>query len=175
MIYSLTNGVAHLGRSLPTSCILISSLAACSGHQENLNHPNYIKIASEYIGYEEHEQKSELRSFLKVDPTKTEWCAAYVNAVLRESGIPGSETVSENPYMARSFLNLGYKVNTPDHGDIVILKRGEPWEGHVGFYIDVKIIGGDVYYAILGGNQDEQVSIKLFRSDKVLEVRRLYS
>lgn len=159
---------------MPTSCILISSLAACSGHQVNLDHPNYIKIASEYIGYEENQHRSELRSFLKVDPVQTEWCAAYVNAVLRESGIPGSETVSENPYMARSFLNLGYKVNTPDHGDIVVLKRGNPWEGHVGFYLDIKIIGGEAYYAILGGNQDQTVSIKLYNVNNVVEIRRLY-
>ena len=175
MNYSLMSGVVHRLKRFPKSCILIGSLAGCSylDAEPNHDHLEYITKASKYIGYSETEQRAELRKFLKVDPVYTEWCAAYVNAVLRESDIPGSETVSENPFMARSFTNLGYQVNTPDYGDIVVLKRGQPWEGHVGFYIDLKIIGGDVYYRILGGNQDNEVSIKLFRAADVVAVRRL--
>jgi uncharacterized protein (TIGR02594 family) len=175
MNYLLMSGVVHHLKHFPKSCILIGSLAGCSilSEEHDLSHPDYIKLGAEYIGYSETEHRSDLRNFLKVDPVNTEWCAAYVNAVLRDSDIPGSETVSENPYMARSFMDLGYKVNTPEHGDIVVLKRGEPWEGHVGFYLDLKIIGGDVYYQILGGNQDNSVSIQLFRADRVVAVRRL--
>ena len=52
-----------------------------------------VQIAAEKIGLQEYRDRVELREYTGVDPVRTEWCAAFVNAVLNESGIEGSESV----------------------------------------------------------------------------------
>lgn len=154
-------------------------LAACD--LDNFPNENFRIVtnplfqASQKIGLEERKDREELKEFIGVDPKRTEWCAAFVNAVLNESGIPGSESVSEYPLMARSFLTWGDKVNKEDiqAGDIVILPRGNvSWQGHVGFYVKTVEKNGTTYYAILGGNQSNKVSIELYRANKTIGIRR---
>ena len=81
---------------------------------------------------------------------------AFVNQVFALHDIPGSESVSDVPLMARSFLSWGQKVNVENikPGDVVVFPRGNKgWQGHVGFYIG-SIIQDDIeWYLILGGNQ----------------------
>ena len=132
-------------------------------------------VALQYIGYTERTHRTELKQLIGVDPVRTEWCAAFVNAVLLESGIPGSESVSDYPLTAKSFLNWGMSVKTPEPGDIVVFPRGNvDWQGHVGFYLRSQIIDGKEYYYILGGNQNNRVSIELFRSNRAISIRRQY-
>ena len=120
------------------------------------------------------EDSQELKEFLGVDPVRTEWCAAFVNAVLEESGIPGSESVSNHPLTARSFLKWGEKVDEPLPGDIVIFPRGNvSWQGHVGFYIGTIVRNNIKYYLILGGNQTNSVNIEYYRASKAIGIRRL--
>jgi uncharacterized protein (TIGR02594 family) len=129
--------------------------------------------AIQYIDYSERTHRAELREFTGVDPVRTEWCAAFVNAVLNESGIEGSESVSEHPLLARSFLNWGTDVDNPLPGDLVIFPRGNfGWQGHVGFYISTVVINGIDYYQILGGNQNNRVSIELYPARSALSIRR---
>jgi uncharacterized protein (TIGR02594 family) len=134
-----------------------------------------IQIAAEKIGLQEYRDRVELRKYTGVDPVRTEWCAAFVNAVLNESGIPGSESVSDVPLMARSFLTWGNKVSKEDiqPGDLVVFPRGnQGWQGHVGFYIRSIETNNGTMYAILGGNQDNSVSIDLYPASRALGIRR---
>lgn len=130
-------------------------------------------VALQYIGFTERTHRTELKQLTGVDPVRTEWCAAFVNAVLAETGIPGSETVSDYPLTARSFLSWGTEVKTPEPGDLVVFPRGnQAWQGHVGFYLRSQVINGKEYYYILGGNQNNRVSIELYRSNRAISIRR---
>lgn len=129
--------------------------------------------AVQFIGMHERKDKIELKELLGIDPSKTEWCAAFVNAILNNNNIPGSESVSQYPLTARSFLQWGETVNEPLLGDIVIFPRGNSdWQGHVGFYIATTTIRGKEYYLILGGNQDNTVSLDYYLSKSALSIRR---
>jgi len=137
--------------------------------------PPAVAIAAEKIGLQEYRDRVELREYTGVDPVHTEWCAAFVNAVLNESGIPGSESVSDVPLMARSFLTWGDKITKEEirAGDLVVFPRGnQGWQGHVGFYIRSIETNNGTMYAILGGNQDNSVSIDLYSASRALGIRR---
>lgn len=128
-----------------------------------------IDTADSMIGLEENKDRNELKEFLKVDPVDTPWCAVFVNAVLAEHGIEGSE----NRKLAKSFLNWGEEVTLPKEGDIVVFPRGNlTWQGHVGFYSHSVIRDGKEYYVILGGNQDNTVSYDYYPADEAIGIRR---
>ena len=132
---------------------------------------NPVTTAQEYIGLSERQNRSELRELVGVDPVRTEWCAAFVNAILELEGIPGSSSVSENPLMARSFLSWGEPVQAVNirKGDIVVFPRGrEGWKGHVGFFVQEQ----NGQWVILGGNQSNQVRYDLYNPSKALGIRR---
>lgn len=137
------------------------------------NAPEHIQTALNKYGFNEYQHRTVLKEFTGVDPKRTEWCAAFVNAVLHESGMAGSESVSDVPLMARSFLTWGETVKNPAAGDLVIFPRGKVgWQGHVGFYVG-SIYRNDVeYYRILGGNQNNSVNIEIYRASKALDIRR---
>ena len=138
-----------------------------------IKHDPVTITAYQYINYHEQTNRQELKAVLGVDPVRVEWCAAFVNAVLNESGTQGSESVSNHPLMARSFLDWGQSVEEPMPGDVVVLPRGNSsWQGHVGFYLNTVTINNKKYYSILGGNQNKSVSIELFPASTVLSVRR---
>jgi uncharacterized protein (TIGR02594 family) len=132
-----------------------------------------IDIAKQYLDFSAKSHRKELKDFIGVDPVRIDWCAAFVNAVLHEMGIPGSESVSKFPLVAKSFLDWGKKVKEPQVGDIVIFPRGtEPWQGHVGFYYGTVYKKGRKYYQILGGNQNRSVTIELFPARAAIGIRR---
>ena len=136
--------------------------------------PNPLDHAVEKIGLEERKDRQELKSFVGVDPVRTEWCAAFVNAVLDESDIPSNNN-HEYPLTARAFLDWGEPISKENiyPGDIVIFPRGnQGWQGHVGFYISTVTINEIEFYQILGGNQSNKVSIELYRVSSVLGIRR---
>ena len=64
----------------------------------------HLDVADQYVGMSERSNRIELKEFMGIDPVRYEWCAAFVNAVLESQGIPGSDTVSEFPLLARSFM-----------------------------------------------------------------------
>ena len=132
--------------------------------------------AIQYVGLTEQSDRAELKEYTGVDPVRTEWCAAFINAVLNETGIAGSESVSDYPLTARSFLQWGTKVTDPQPGDIVVFPRGNSsWQGHVGFYLKTLEMNGVEYYMILGGNQNNKVSIVPYRANRALGIRRQIS
>ena len=158
-------------------------LAACGETNSSqavsiLNRPlesNSVITAQPYIGLEERVHRTELKELLDVDPVRTEWCAAFVNAVLELDGIPGSDSVSDVPLMARSFLFWGERVEPADiqRGDVVIFPRGnQGWQGHVGFYVDKQIVDGKEIWIVLGGNQSNEVRYDFFSPNKALGIRR---
>jgi uncharacterized protein (TIGR02594 family) len=150
----------------------INILAACATQSNTMS---TVTTATPYIGLEERQNRKELRELTGVDPVRTEWCAAFVNAILELEGIPGSESVSDNPLMARSFLDWGTRVEKVDvqKGDIVVFPRGnQGWQGHVGFYVQTQVHNGKEYWLILGGNQDNKVRYDLYPANRVIGIRR---
>lgn len=139
---------------------------------------NNLKTAHQYLGLHERRDRQELQDQLGIDPVRIEWCAAFVNSVLREAGLPASGDIVDNPWnqlAARSYLAWGSSVEEPMPGDIMVFTRkGPPGSGHVGFYVDTIEWQGQSYWIVLGGNQDQSVSYMLFKTDTArhLDTRR---
>lgn len=158
--------------------LLISTLfiAACSDREiagpikkDTLTHKAYT-----YYGLQEQKDRKLIKQITGVDPVQTEWCAAFVNMVLLENDLPQSSTVSSYPLTARSFLLWGDAVkDSPKQGDILVFKRGEPWQGHVGFYVNHRVVNGQIQYYVLGGNQNDSVSVAMYPGDKLIGIRRV--
>lgn len=133
---------------------------------------NPVYQGIKYLDYTEKENRSELKELIGVDPVRIEWCAAFTNAILEESRIPSNKD-HKYALTARAFLQWGESVDEPVMGDVVVFPRGkEGWQGHVGFYVKQQKIDGVLYYYILGGNQNNSVTVKLYRADKALGIRR---
>ena len=162
--------------------VLVLTLAACSDRAPSLTRepPDNKKLvhkAYEYINLQERKDRQEIKDLIGIDPVRYEWCAAFVNAILESNDLPTSDTVSKYPLTARSFLNLGEEVEVwnPIEGDIIVFPRGnQGWQGHVGFYVGASVIDGIDYYWILGGNQNDKVSIEAYPAYKALSIRRVW-
>ena len=125
-----------------------------------------VSKAKVYLNMHEKTHNTILKRFLKLDPAKIAWCARFINSLLAEMGIVGTDS-----NLARSFLKIktAKKVLHPQKGDIVIFKRGLPWQGHVGIYIKET----DTHVLSLGGNQHNSVCIRAYPKRKVIGYRRL--
>ena len=90
-----------------------------------------VQNAEGKLGMNEKQNSRDLKEYVGVDPRYTEWCAAFVNAVLQESNIPNLHDINHpQPLTARSFLDWGESVDIPQAGDIVVFPRGkEGWQG----------------------------------------------
>ena len=160
--------------------LLILPLAACAAEPSlSLKRDNNTLAHKAYYwhGLSEENDRQTLKDITGVDPVTTEWCAAFVNMVLLEQDFPTSAAVSDYPLMARSFLFWGDEVvDEPKQGDIMIFERGNNgWQGHVAFYVSTTIIQGKEFYNVLGGNQNNKVSIEPYPASKLLSIRRLSS
>jgi len=135
-----------------------------------------VVTAQPYIGLQERQDRTELRELVGVDPVRTEWCAAFVNAILEKDNIPNLNNQTKYPpLMARSFLYWGERVERVNiqRGDVVIFPRGsQGWQGHVGFYVETQVHNGKEYWIILGGNQQNQVRYDLYSPRRALGIRR---
>lgn len=94
------------------------------------------------------------------------WCGAFMAYLISECSLSYSTSLS-----ARHYLKIGDVVQKPIVGDLVIFWRESPdsWKGHVGLYIGMN---GDEILT-LGGNQNNQVNITGYHSNKLLGFRRL--
>jgi|GEM_PF-6758651 len=122
----------------------------------------HLEVARKYLDLHEVRDKGKLEKFMGVNPEKTAWCAAFVNAVLKEAGIKGTGN-----NVAKSFLQFGHPTNHPKIGDIVVFNRADDpngWQGHVGFY-QGRDNNGNIL--VLGGNQDDKVSIAPYSANLV--------
>ena len=155
--------------------VIIFLLAAAVSGCNTVSTNDSVITAQPYIGLQERQNRSELKELVGVDPVRTEWCAAFVNSVLEIDNIPGSSSVSDSPLMARSFLQWGERVERANiqRGDVVVFPRGnQGWQGHVGFYIETRMVNGITHYLILGGNQNNEVNYELYPAWKALSIRR---
>lgn len=154
-------------------------LPSCVYFEDKVEEPpelRYIELALDHLGLEERRDRKYLTSFMKVNPVYTEWCAAFVNTILENSGYESTKSLDMSyPLVARSYLmyDSGVLEQELQYGDIMVFRRGNShWQGHVGFYMGRETIKGKTYYRILGGNQDDQVSIALYPANKLLGIRR---
>lgn len=93
---------------------------------------------------------------------ETPWCAAFVGAVLATAGFQPTRSA-----LARSYERwiAGIKLGATVLGAITVLDRSppHPTQGHVGF-----LIGRDAgRVALLGGNQNDAVTIAIFARTRV--------
>lgn len=167
--------------------IIMMAMSSCSVAESYLNKIRDVEVTAEealgykiadtadiYVGMNERQDRVFLRQFMGVDPVQTEWCAAFINSVLHQVGLPGSESVHEHPLLARSFKSWGEEVvGKPQTGDIVVFPRGRNrWQGHVGFFVVSFKENGKEYYIILGGNQNDEVSYEAYEADRAIAIRR---
>lgn len=105
---------------------------------------------------------------------ETSWCACFVGWSLHESGVPLQDLPPKSQrLLARSYLDFGSKVATPERGDIVVFERGNSsWQGHVAFFLRFVTIDGVRYVEVIGGNQSNAVTIARYSASKVLGYRR---
>lgn len=96
----------------------------------------------------------------------TAWCGLAMAYVALQAGW----SIPVNPLGARNWLNWGIPVPKAMLGDVLVFWRGsrKGYQGHVGLYV-----GEDAAcYHVLGGNQDDRVSIKRITKSRLLGIRR---
>lgn len=136
-----------------------------------------LKIAFNELGTEEiagTDNNPEILKYAKeagikgVTNDEIPWCSTFVNWVAWKAGLQ----ISGKPN-ARSWLNVGSKVTSPEPGDVVVFWRDSPesWKGHVGFFLGVSPDLKRVY--CVGGNQGNRVSVSAYRMESVLSFQRL--
>jgi len=91
------------------------------------------------------------------------WCGLFVAYVVYKAGY--SSVI--NPLWAKNWLNFGIKQVDAMLGDILIFTR-PGGGGHVGFYV-----GEDATsYHVLGGNQNNSVSVARILKSRCIGIRR---
>lgn len=134
--------------------------------------PDWLKLAFSYEGLKEVPGKKhnpEILMFFAdagfpgVKDDETAWCAAFANAILARSGLPGTNSLA-----ARSFLNWGKATESPRRGDLVVFSRGKSsWQGHVAFYLGET----KTHVIVIGGNQRNEVNVSTYSKETVLGYR----
>lgn len=104
-----------------------------------------------------------------VKDDETAWCTVFINWVALKCGCERSFKLD-----ARSWLEIGKGIINPELGHLVIFWRVKrsSWKGHVGLYTG-EDENGNIY--CLGGNQSNQVNIKLYNKNQLLGYRELRS
>lgn len=99
-----------------------------------------------------------------VKDDETPWTSAFVEWSLNQAGVQGPKSG-----VARAWATWGRAIAEPELGCVVVFWRMSPTAGtgHVGFYI-----GGDAdNLIVLGGNQNNSVSLARFSRSRVLAYR----
>lgn len=129
----------------------------------------WMKIAKNEIGVKEiigEQHNSRIIEYhsttlLKASNDEVPWCSSFVNWCMNQAGCKITKSAS-----ARSWTKYGIK--TPlTYGSIVIISRGnDPRFGHVGFV--TRFTSDRVW--LLGGNQSNEVNIRSFKTDRIVDV-----
>ena len=95
--------------------------------------------ALKWVGLHEEDDRDRLMKNLlqpagiRIDPSRTPWCAYFVNAILSAVGLEGTGTG-----LARDFQDWGVEASEKEPGSIVV------YRSHVGFVTeDGKVCGGN--------------------------------
>jgi uncharacterized protein (TIGR02594 family) len=132
----------------------------------------WMPIAEREIGVEEGRSDPRIREYfastsLGPQPSSVAWCSAFVNFCVKSGGLTGT-----NSALARSWLNWGQNSESLVPGCIVVLSRGSPALGHVGFYVGDE---GQDSIRLLGGNQSNSVKISSYPRANILGRRKMSS
>jgi uncharacterized protein (TIGR02594 family) len=134
-------------------------------------------IAKQYAGQHEGNGNALLNRFLNGDTegmtsAQFAWCSRFVKQAAIKAGVDPKTLEGAND-MARSWLNVGEKVDTPNEGDLVVLPRGDPKGpyGHVGFYAGQGDEPGTI--KVFAGNQGDAVTYANVPANAPLGYRRL--
>lgn len=109
-------------------------------------------------------KKAGLSSIYKRDSDA--WCGLWMAYTALQAGWH----LPPNPLGAQSWLLFGNRAKRPMLGDVLVFWRESPksWKGHVGIYV-----GEDAEsYHVLGGNQQDSVSIARVAKSRLLQARR---
>ena len=136
---------------------------------ERLNVPNWVKTALKEVGVMEIHGKKHNDRVLEYhlvsggfSEDEVPWCASFINWVMLQHGY---KTV-KYPARAKSWLQFGKSSTIPIVGAIAIKSRHSG--GHVCFVVGQNM-QGDIY--CLGGNQNDEVNIKLYKKDVFIDFR----
>lgn len=101
-----------------------------------------------------------------VQGDETAWCSAFINYLAIVCGYEYSGELT-----AKSWLHIGYSINRPVPGCLVIYWRDTPssWKGHVGLWIREE--NKNIY--TLGSNQDNMINIIPYPDFRLLDYRML--
>lgn len=140
------------------------------GSIEKLEVPNWIKTALKEVGTKEIHGKNHSARVLEYHDTsagdystdEVPWCGSFVNWVMLHHS---KETV-RYPERAKSWLSFGKTSIIPVVGSIAVKSRAGG--GHVCFVIG-KDMEGNLY--CLGGNQNNEVNIQLYKKEVFLDFR----
>jgi uncharacterized protein (TIGR02594 family) len=129
-----------------------------------------LGIAQTYSGTREGDQL--LDKFLNdggkgLSSAEYAWCSRFMQ---RTAAAAGYDVGSAND-MARSWLNVGEKVDKPQAGDVAVFPRGSNQSlGHVGY---VQGVNPDGTISLLSGNDGDQVRTSTRNMSEALGFRRL--
>jgi uncharacterized protein (TIGR02594 family) len=132
--------------------------------QQSRKANSVYELAQKYVGMGEIKDNAILSQTMGkmlgqgIDPSRTPWCAAFVNTMLQANGIKGSGSLT-----AISFLQWGKPTSTPQQGDVVVtqpLVKGAT--GHVGLFAGYEYQNGHRMVKILAGNASDRVAYQTF-------------
>lgn len=124
------------------------------------NPPEWLLVAEKELGVCEipgPKDNPRIKEYQKSVPEQKEfrdeipWCSSFVNWVFQQVGIEGTGKAT-----ARSWLHWGLHIDKPKFGCVVVMRRGDTWQGHVGLYLGSTTPDT---IRVLGGNQGNKVSI----------------
>lgn len=100
------------------------------------------------------------------DDSATSWCSAMLSFYAKKCGYEYHKALD-----ARGWLKMPIVVLKPSLGDVVVLWRNDihSWEGHIGLFIrwtDTKVF-------LLGGNQNNMISISAYPRERIIGIRAL--
>lgn len=90
------------------------------------------------------------------------WCGLFIAHCAQAAGVQ----VVERPLWALNWAKYGNKADSPMLGDILTFKRNGG--GHVGIYVGED----DTHYHVLGGNQNNSVSVSRIAKSRLHQARR---
>lgn len=136
-----------------------------------MQEPNWITEARKHIGLMEiagTKHHSEILSWWDeiglggINDDETPYCAAFVGAMLKRSGLDYLKSG-----WARDYMRWGIPLAEPKLGSVVVFSRAGGG-GHVGFCVG---LSADKRPMVLGANQANAVNIKPFDPTRVLGYR----
>lgn len=136
----------------------------------NLRIPNWLKTAMHEIGVEEelgigiNERVIYYHSFTygAYSDDAVAWCGSFIAMCMSENGFE----LPAYPERARNWLRFGESIDEPKIGSIAVKNR--QGGGHVCFVVGKH---DDDHLYCLGGNQNDEVNIKLYKKDVFVDFR----